>query len=66
MAVKVQDLKDQTGASGPRPVLRCAACGGEYSAHAGDYWAADPDYEFECCGEPCALVTIETVYKEVS
>jgi len=58
--VRVRDLKDQIGTSGPRPFLYCETCGEESSANAGDYFMARPDTVFKCCGEPMRLVTKQT------
>lgn len=59
--IRVRDLKHQTSIVGnrviPQPLLYCGVCGGEYSAHAGDYFAAAPDTIMRCCGEPMARVT---------
>lgn len=64
--VKVKDLKDQIGMQGPRPFLKCFACGAEYSANKGDYWDRDPEYVFKCCGRLMHVVTQRTVYTEVA
>lgn len=58
--IRVHDLQDQIGAPHPRPFLHCTVCGAEYSAHAGDYFAAGPDAIMTCCGEPMVLVRRET------
>ena len=54
--VTVGDLRDQINQIGPRSILYCQVCGAEYSASAGDYWAASKDYVFTCCEQPMALV----------
>ncbi len=53
--IRIRDLKDQIGTTGPRAVLHCDVCDSECSANAGDYYAADPDYVIQCCGEPMKL-----------
>jgi hypothetical protein len=63
--IRVHDLRDQIGTSGPRPFLFCAICHGEASANAGDYFMARPSYVFTCCDEPMQLVTKHTVYESV-
>ncbi len=63
--ITVADLKNQTGISGPRPVLYCAVCGETSSANAGDYFMNSPDYVFRCHNRNMALVTICMVYQEV-
>ncbi len=63
--IRVRDLKDQIGMEGPRPFLYCRECDGQYSANAGDYFAAAPDTVMKCCGRPMALVTRKTVLTEV-
>ncbi len=55
--IRVRDLKDQIGAPGPRPILYCRVCHGEYSANAGDYFVANPETIMRCCGRSMALVT---------
>lgn len=63
--VHVRDLKDQIGQESPRAILMCLQCGGEYSANAGDYFAADPDTILECCYEPMGLFAKRTSYSAV-
>lgn len=63
--VRVKDLKDQIRMEGRRPVLLCNACSETYSANAGDYFAADPETVFECCGTPMVLVVPECRYRAV-
>ena len=63
--VRVGDLTDQIGKPGPRPFLLCRVCGGEYSADAGDYFAAEPETVLRCCRKPMVLATKQTVYREV-
>lgn len=53
------ELVTREGYQGPRPILRCSACGVEFSADVGDYFSLTPDYEFKCCNEPMELVTRE-------
>lgn len=63
-ATRVRNLQDQSGASFPRPFLYCVKCGGEYSAHRGDYFLLDPDHVFKCCRRLMALVTMRVVLTE--
>lgn len=66
MAIRVKDLKNQTGEPGPHPFLKCiGTCQGEYSANAGDYFAASPDTVLKCCGKSMRLVRRETRLVEV-
>lgn len=65
MAIKVKDLKDQTGMSSPRPFLFCPICGVECSANKSDYFMAHPETVFACCGEPMRRVTKQTRYVDV-
>ena len=65
MSIHKRDLKNQTGANGPRPILFCAVCGSENSANSGDYWDWPDDHEFKCCGKPMSLCIKRTVYEEV-
>lgn len=51
---------DARGCYHPPPFLYCAVCGGEYSAHRGDYFAHAPEGEITCCGSPCTLMRRET------
>ncbi len=56
MTLKYGDLVGQAG-PGPHPVLYCAGCHAESSAHAGDYLARDPNAPVVCtCGEPLRRV----------
>lgn len=64
-AITVGDLQDQFGAPYPRPILRCFICGAEYSAHAGDYFAAPADHKFRCCGRNMHRVIPIMTYGEV-
>ena len=64
MTTKAQ-LKDQIGTDGPRPILYCPFCGGEYSANAGDYWNLPNSHVFTCCGQPVALVVRRTIFEAV-
>lgn len=63
--MKVKELHDQIGTTGPRPILYCSICEGEYSANAGDYWSCSDDTVLTCCDEPLLLVVKSTVYKQV-
>ena len=63
--VRVRVLKEQIGTTGPRPILRCFICGSEFSANRGDYFAAHPEYIFECCGEPMTLCIRRVTYEAV-
>lgn len=65
MSFTVDDLKDQTTTPGPHPVLYCEACGGTYSANAGDYFDRKSGVPFLCCEEPMRLVYVRTVYEDV-
>ena len=55
-AIKVSDLQDQTGKSGPHPFLYCEVCDAEFSANKGDYFMHPDDHVFEHCGERMRLV----------
>lgn len=49
-----------------RPTLICSqGCDGEYSAHPGDYWAANQDTELTCdqCGAPMQVVRKVTTFE---
>lgn len=59
-------LPDLVGATGPHPFLLCTKCGNEFSAHAGDYWAADPETVFRCCRRLMRLVVRQTWFREVA
>lgn len=60
--VQVKDLKDQIGtATSGRLFLYCLECGEEYSANKGDYFMAEPDHVFQCCGQDMILATKRTV-----
>ena len=63
--VRVSDLKDQLGTSYPRPFLYCRKCGGEYSAHAGDYFMLPAEHIMKCCHANMVLMTKREVYTEV-
>ena len=45
-------------------MLYCVTCGAEYSANAGDYFAAKPDTVFTHCRRNMVLVTKRTVYEQ--
>lgn len=62
MAIRVKDLTDQIGTPGPRPVLLCEVCHVTYSAHKGDYWTADPNHVFMCCGVSMVLARKRVIY----
>ena len=64
--IKVKNLKGQVGMNGSIPFLYCINCGGKYSANAGDYFIANPEYIFTCCEEPMRLVTKSVTYKEIN
>lgn len=64
--MKVKYLKDQFNCSG-RAILMCECCGGEYSAHLGDYsFQYSPEHDLTCCGESLILVEKRTIYQSVS
>jgi 5-methylcytosine-specific restriction endonuclease McrA len=65
MSVTVEDLPELIGAPGPRPLLLCRCCGGEFSANKSDYFWMPAGDVFECCecGEPLELVTKHVVYR---
>ena len=55
--IHVRQLTDQTGQSDyPHPFLLCLTCGERNSAHAGDYFAVDPNHVFRHCGRDMILV----------
>jgi hypothetical protein len=57
--VRVRNLVDQTGQSGPRSFLYCPECGEHFSANKGDYFQLSPDYVFTHCAVPMWLATEE-------
>lgn len=64
--VRVRDLVDQVfEVKYPGRFLLCRICGGEYSAHKGDYWNHPQEYVFKCCDEPMSLMTKKQVYTEI-
>lgn len=65
-AVKVKDLKDQLNQPFPRPMLLCRFCGETNSAHAGDYFASDPETTFKHCGRNMALVIKRVTFEPVA
>ncbi len=65
MAVKVSDLKEQTGVPGPHPILYCPSCGGEYSANKSDYFMHSATHVFKCCRRNLKLVQKTTTYVQV-
>lgn len=48
-----------------QPMLRCSACGGEYSANPGNYFMADPNTVMRCHGRPLQLVDRVVTYQPV-
>jgi len=47
-------------------LLHCDECGSDYSATHGDYsWSHEPEYVFECCGQPMRLVRRVVRYETV-
>lgn len=78
MAIRVKDLpkpaegRTITMADGStahiesqQPLLYCECCGNESSANPGDYWDANPETVFSCCGEPMRLVRKVVQYSDV-
>lgn len=65
MAVRVGDLKEQTGESGPHPFLYCEECGEECSANKTDYFLLPDDYVFRHCGYDMKLVRRRAILEEV-
>lgn len=67
--IRVHDLPDQIGTDGPRTLLYCPRCQGEFSANRGDYFMAEPRTPLRCSCSPgrpaLRLVTKRTVYEEV-
>lgn len=63
--IKVKDLKDQIGQTGPRTFLRCNQCASEYSANSGDYFNCTPDMVFMCCDVPMLRVIKHVSYEQV-
>lgn len=67
--VRVADLPEFHGLQGPRPILYCDHCGGEFSANRGDYFLAAPGTIMRCTGaegdphdaEPMRLITKRVV-----
>mgnify|MGYP001276996886 CR=1 FL=1 len=47
------------------PSLYCGECQCTWSANPGDYWAADPQTVFTCCGESMRLVYKRVRYEDV-
>ena len=60
--IRVKDLADQFDMPHPRPCLHCASCGNSYSAHKGDYFMADQEHVFRCCGRPMQLGVRRVVF----
>lgn len=58
----VNDLKEQTGVSGPHPVLLCTCCDASYSANKSDYFMYPGDYVFKCCDKPMVLAVRNVIY----
>lgn len=64
--ITVDKLQDQCGKPGPRPVLYCERCGGEYSANRGDYFWMRSNEIIMCCDKlSMKLVMKKIVYEEV-
>ena len=63
VAVRVKDLQDHIGKTGPHPLLLCCVCGGEYSANVGDYFLVSPETVLKCCGLPMTCVFKRTIYE---
>ena len=65
--IRIKDLKDQVGMTGPCPFLRCPKGHCEVSANTGDYFAADPSTVLRCdvCKAALQLVIQKTIYEEV-
>jgi hypothetical protein len=64
ITITVSQLPDLFGARSPVPMLYCSVCGGEYSAHRGDYFAASPGTKMLCCGDfPMSLVVKQIRYR---
>jgi hypothetical protein len=69
MAVRVRDLKDQTGMPGPHAQLRCPVCNATFSANRGDYGSYNgfaDDHVFKCqeCDEPLQLGCFVSTFVE--
>lgn len=64
--LRVRDLLSGRPQSFNRPFLHCRWCGGEYSAHRGDYFAAHPNTVLRCCGQPLRLVVKLTEYRRIA
>ena len=54
--ITVGELVNQVGQAGPRAILHCRECGGEFSANAGDYFQLPKDHVMRCCGKPLCRV----------
>jgi len=63
--IRVKDLPSIPPNAYPRPLLLCPSCGGEYSAHQGDYFASDPMTVIRCCNRPVRLVRKRTTFETV-
>ena len=62
--MRVRDLIDQLEMAAPRPILYCSKCGGEYSAHVGDYFLLPPEHVLRCCGRFLHLGIKRVVWEE--
>jgi hypothetical protein len=65
MAIKVSDLKNQTGAH-EYPFLYCSECDSHISANAGDYFLQPAEHEFYCCGVAMRLMRKRVILEEVN
>lgn len=66
MEATVRNLRDEVFEKHKdKRFLYCPRCGGEYSAHKGDYWNLPDSYVFKCCGEPMIIATSKTIISEV-
>lgn len=54
LAIK-HNMQDQI-LTDDQKILHCKVCNAEYSGNAGDYWYADDDHIFQCCGQDMELV----------
>jgi len=60
-----KDLPDLFNKIGQHIFLNCSICGGEYSAHKGDYFLLANDQEMMCCNEPMELVRKTEVIEQI-
>ena len=63
--VRVKQLRNQIGTIGPREVIYCPTCFIEYTANAGDYWSASPEYVFRHCKRSMRLGFKVTTYRDL-